>query len=84
MTEGDGIAKLSSGETKIEILNNVKCPRQFWVLNLDIGICLGFSAMSLGFPCRGVIAAFFLFVIASRSVAISVGRGIAEPRLRIL
>jgi len=32
--------------------------------------------LSLGFPCRGVIAAFFLFVIASRSVAISVGMGL--------
>ena len=59
MTERDGIAKLSSGETKIEILNNVKWPRQFWVLNLDIGICLGFSALSLGFPLRGVSASCF-------------------------
>jgi len=28
-------------------------------LNLDIGICLGFSALSLGFPLRGVSASCF-------------------------
>jgi hypothetical protein len=29
------------------------------VLNLDIGICLGFRAWDLGFPLRGVSASYF-------------------------
>ena len=42
---------------KSEILNNIKWPKskwlkRFWALSLDIGICLGFSALGLGFPCR--------------------------------
>ena len=31
------------------MLNNIKWPKEFWVLNLDIRICLEFSALSLGF-----------------------------------